>query len=72
MNAYYESLAQAHGLSQRECDVFLQIVQGFSQKHVADDLCISVNTVKTHVQSIYRKFGVDSKDQLLAAVKQRS
>jgi|GEM_PF-4153902 len=68
----YKELAKAHNLSDRETEVFLQLVQGYSQKHIADSLFISINTVKTHVRNIYRKFDVDSKDELLTKVSKHT
>ena len=47
-----------HGLSGRERQVLALIAQGASDKAVAQTLRISVNTVKNHVSSIYRKTGV--------------
>ena len=32
---------------------------------IADTLCVSRNTVKTHLQSIYRKLGVASRSEAL-------
>ena len=47
-------------LSDREKDVVICIVQGMSNKEVADHLCISVNTVITHRRNIARKLQIHS------------
>ena len=47
-------------LSDRERDVIIAVVQGMSNKEIADHLCISVNTVITHRRNIARKLQIHS------------
>jgi regulator of cell morphogenesis and NO signaling len=47
-------------LSDREKDVIIALVQGKSNKEIADHLCISVNTVITHRRNIARKLQIHS------------
>jgi regulator of cell morphogenesis and NO signaling len=47
-------------LSEREKDVVVSLVQGMSNKEIADHLCISVNTVITHRRNIARKLQIHS------------
>ena len=47
-------------LSDREKDVIVALVQGMSNKEIADHLCISVNTVITHRRNIARKLQIHS------------
>ena len=47
-------------LSERERDVIISLVQGMSNKEIADHLCISVNTVITHRRNIARKLQIHS------------
>ena len=47
-------------LSDREKDVVIGVVQGMSNKEIADHLCISVNTVITHRRNIARKLQIHS------------
>lgn len=47
-------------LSDRERDVVVALVQGMSNKEIADHLCISVNTVITHRRNIARKLQIHS------------
>ena len=47
-------------LSDREKDVIISVVQGMSNKEIADHLCISVNTVITHRRNIARKLQIHS------------
>lgn len=47
-------------LSEREKDVIISLVQGMTNKEIADDLCISINTVITHRRNIARKLQIHS------------
>ena len=53
-------------LSERERDIVRELLRDRSVSEMADDLYISVNTVKSHLKSVYRKLGVGSRQ---AAVK---
>jgi LuxR family transcriptional regulator of csgAB operon len=54
------------GLTQRETEILDQLSRGYSNQHIADSLCISLHTVKTHLHNIYRKIGVGNR--LLASL----
>lgn len=47
-------------LSEREKDVIICLVQGLSNKEIAEQLFISVNTVMTHRRNIARKLDIHS------------
>lgn len=47
-------------LSPRELDVLRGLAHGKNREEIAAGLFLSVNTVKTHQQSLYRKLGVSS------------
>ena len=47
-------------LSDREREIIIGIVKGLSNKEIADELCISVNTVITHRRNIARKLQIHS------------
>lgn len=53
--------ALAESLSDREKDVFRQLQTSRTLPEVARELGLSINTVKTHQRSIYRKLGVSSR-----------
>lgn len=52
-----------HGLSQREQDVIILITAGLSNKEIAEQAHLAINTVKTHIRSCYRKLDVTSRSQ---------
>jgi LuxR family maltose regulon positive regulatory protein len=52
----------AEELTDRELAVLRLLPGSLSQREVAEALYVSLNTVKTHTKSIYRKLGVDARD----------
>lgn len=64
----WESLATTWGLTARETQVLELIVQGRNEPYMSEHLCISRATVKTHVNHIYKKAGVLSRQELLDKV----
>lgn len=48
-------------LSSRELEVFAELAKGKTNPQIAEDLCISLSTVKTHVLNIYGKLGASSR-----------
>jgi DNA-binding NarL/FixJ family response regulator len=54
-------------LTGRESDVLAQLQQRRSNAQIAADLHIGIETVRTHARHIYRKLGVGSRRELLAA-----
>ncbi len=56
-------------LSGRESEVLTQLARGLSNREIAEELHISVATVKTHVLNIFGKLGVSSR--LLAVEEAR-
>ena len=53
------------GLSPRELEVALLLVQRVPYRQIAEQLYVSENTVKTHARNIYKKAGVSSREELL-------
>lgn len=69
-----ERLAERMGgpsLTNRELDVLKKIVNGRSNKEIASDLFISEATVKTHINSILSKLGVNDRTQAATTALQR-
>lgn len=61
-------LGERFGLSDRERDVVRLLVKGRSASRIAAELYISENTVKTHMQNVYGKLGIHTKQELLDKV----
>lgn len=61
-------LARFYGLTRREEDVLLLLAQGNDVASIGESLVLSRGTVRNHVQHVYRKFGVHSREELVARV----
>jgi len=59
-------------LTERELDVLRLIVAGLSNPEIADELVIAVSTVKTHINHIFGKLGVDRRTQAVARAQELS
>lgn len=57
-------------LSRRELDVLKLIACGYSNQQIAENLFISLHTVKTHAQHINFKLGVERRTQAVARAKE--
>ena len=55
-------------LTPREKEIMLHIISGKNKREIADLLFLSVSTIKTNVENIYRKFGVHNKVSLILYV----
>lgn len=53
-------------LTPREQDIVLGITEGLSYKLLADKLGISIDTVRKHIKSVYKKLQINSKGELLS------
>jgi DNA-binding NarL/FixJ family response regulator len=69
--SYSEPGAPFHPLSDREMEVLSCVVRGMSNKEIASLLGISHQTVKNHVTSILRKFGVEDRTQAVVYALKR-
>ena len=58
--------ALAAALSDRERQVFERLILGASNAEIADELVITVETVKTHVKRILRKIGAINRSEAIA------
>ena len=58
-------------LSERELEVLKSIVDGSSNQQIADQLMISLPTVKTHVRNILNKLSVDDRTQAAVQAMRR-
>jgi RNA polymerase sigma factor (sigma-70 family) len=56
-------------LSPAERAVFNLYMEGYSAKEIAEMLCLSINTIKTHNKRIYMKLNVSSRNELLVYVR---
>ena len=59
-----DALARRYGLSARQGEILLLLARGDLPRSIGNKLGISPGTVKAHVQHIYKKLGIHSKDEL--------
>lgn len=55
-------------LTDREAEIAAMVVAGASRQEIADHLVVSVRTIDSHLQRVYRKLGVRGRDGLVEAL----
>ena len=65
------SIHPAEALTDRELDVLRLMVEGLKYKEIADQLFITLNTVRYHTKAIYGKLGVNNRTQAIEKARQR-
>ncbi|QWW20008.1 response regulator transcription factor [Schaalia sp. 19OD2882] len=58
------------GITQAETEVLALLCEGCSNAEIAEKLCLSEATVKTHISHVMKKYGVNSRLKLVVAVHQ--
>ncbi|HOL17875.1 MAG TPA: LuxR C-terminal-related transcriptional regulator [Bacillota bacterium] len=66
LDQFMENMEQ---LSSAERAVFDLYAEGYTAKEIAQQLCLSINTIKTHSKRIYAKLNVASREELLLYVQ---
>lgn len=64
-----ERLPDGVTLHPREREVLVAILAGRKRKEIADELCLSENTVKTYTRNLYRKLRVAGREELYDILK---
>ena len=65
LEARCAKVTEARGLSPREAEVLVYLARGFTPAYIAKSLVLSISTVRTHVRNIYRKLGINKREELL-------
>jgi ATP/maltotriose-dependent transcriptional regulator MalT len=66
-----EKSALRLSLSQRELQILELIVEGKSNKEIAETIYLSLDTVKSHMKNVYQKLGVHSRSQAVKTAIQQ-
>jgi len=66
-----EGFGKTHGITPREREIIELICRGKRNKEIADELFISLQTVKDHNYRIYKKLGVKNRVQLVNLARDR-
>lgn len=65
-------IRETFGLTTREIEILRRMTQGMKNKEIAAALSISETTVKTHINRIFKKMGVDNRSRaILAALEKK-
>ena len=64
-------MAARYFLTEREAAVLGLLLAGRSAPYIAEQLCVSQNTVKTHVRHIYAKLDIHTRQELLDLVQEQ-
>jgi len=65
-----ETLLKGHGISKREYEVLQLIARGLSNQEIAEQLFVSLSTVKTHSSNIFLKLGASRRTQALQKARE--
>lgn len=65
-----QNTVDAEKLTAREIEILSFLEQGLSNKSIADQMHLSVDTVKFHIKNIYLKLQVSSRAELIARYRQ--
>lgn len=63
-----ESLEKGRRLTARELEVAAYLLERYDYATIADELCISKNTLKVHVRRIYQKLQVSGRKEMIEMV----
>lgn len=70
-DAAFDQVASEYNLTERETVVARELARGCSYKKVAETLFLSLSTIQSHARSIYRKCGVNSRQELIDLVESK-
>lgn len=62
-------LLEQFGISKREYEVLQLMAKGHSNQEIADELFLSLNTIKTHTANIFSKLDVKRRTQAVSKAK---
>jgi DNA-binding NarL/FixJ family response regulator len=65
VNSFAPKKNQSNLLTPRQKEIVAEIVDGKSYKMIANDLFVSIDTVRTHIKNIYKALEINSKAELI-------
>jgi LuxR family maltose regulon positive regulatory protein len=65
-----KTAALCEPLSERELEVLQLIAAGKTNRRISSELFVSVGTVKTHINNVYRKLDAHSRTQAVARARE--
>ncbi len=65
----FEAFIETYGITPREVEIIREIYQGKANKEIAEQLFVTVQTIKDHTHRIYQKTNVKSRSQLASLLR---
>lgn len=65
-NSFINTFDNYHKLTNREKEIFFLILDHKTNQEIADDLFLSVGTIKTHAHNIFKKLSIDNRIDLFS------
>ncbi len=69
LNNNQETNTDSFDLSKREVEVLTQVSKGLQNKEIADNLFVSLSTIKKHIENIYSKLHVHNRIEAIQLAK---
>lgn len=66
----FHNFIEAHGISQRESEVLINLLMGLSNPEISEKLYISENTVKFHMRNILKKTGCTKRSEVISLYRE--
>lgn len=67
--ASFETFIETYGITPREIEIIQKIYQGKANKEIAEELFVTLQTIKDHTHRIYQKTDVKSRAQLALLIR---
>lgn len=59
-----QSIVRLETLTEQELEIVRLVVEGHNNRNIADQMCISIDTIKYHIKKIYKKLHINSRQEL--------
>jgi len=67
-----EKMNNIYSFSKREKEIIEEIYNGLSNDQIAEKLYVSIHTVKTHIENVYKKMGINKRASLINIINEIS
>lgn len=65
-------IAREYDLTAREAAILAHLARGYTVQRIAEEECVTANTVRTHCKGVYRKLDCHTKQEVIDLVVSRS
>jgi DNA-binding CsgD family transcriptional regulator len=62
---HFSAASGQYDFTDREKEILLHVLKGYSNNAISEKSCISMNTLRTHLKNIYGKAGVAAREELI-------